>query len=161
MRSFESLNLSKHSFKPLRPSIDDPLTLELKHFPLHLKYAYLGDNNIKGISPVISMYKILLENWHGNSIEQQRRLNPIMKEVVKKEIIKWIDTGIIYHISDSLWVSPVQCVPKKGVLLWLAMITANSFQLILSQDGEFAWNTKSSTKQPGRTVFLCHSSIKC
>ncbi|KAL5583482.1 hypothetical protein UlMin_015924 [Ulmus minor] len=43
-----------------------------------------------------------------------RRLNPIMKEVVKNEIIKWLDAGIIYPISDSSWVSPVQCVPKKG-----------------------------------------------
>ena len=37
-----------------------------------------------------------------------------MKEVVKKEIIKWLNVGIIYLISDSSWVSPVQCVPKKG-----------------------------------------------
>ena len=37
-----------------------------------------------------------------------------MKEVVKKEVIKWLDTGIIYLISDSSWVSPVQCVLKKG-----------------------------------------------
>ena len=37
-----------------------------------------------------------------------------MKEVVKKEIIKWLDVGIIYPISDSKWVSPIQCVPKKG-----------------------------------------------
>ena len=37
-----------------------------------------------------------------------------MKEVVKKEIIKWLDACIIYAISDSAWVSPVQCVPKKG-----------------------------------------------
>ena len=37
-----------------------------------------------------------------------------MKEVVKKEIIKWLDAGIIYPISDSSWVSPIQCVPKKG-----------------------------------------------
>ena len=36
-----------------------------------------------------------------------------MKEVVKKEIIKWLDAGIIYPISDSSWVSLVQCVPKK------------------------------------------------
>ena len=41
-------------------------------------------------------------------------LNPIMKEVVKKEIVKWLDAGIIYLISNSSWVSPVQCVPKKG-----------------------------------------------
>ena len=46
----------------------------------------------------------------------QRRLNPNMKEVVKKEIIKLLDAGIIYHISDSKWVSPTQVVPKKSGL---------------------------------------------
>ncbi|KAL5562245.1 hypothetical protein UlMin_031992 [Ulmus minor] len=70
--------------------------------------------DIKGISPSFCMHKILLEDGSKNSIEAQRRLNPIMKEVVKKEVIKWLDTGIIYPISDSSWVSPVQCVPKKG-----------------------------------------------
>ncbi|KAL5563392.1 hypothetical protein UlMin_033139 [Ulmus minor] len=70
--------------------------------------------DIKGISPSFCMHKILLEDSSKNSIEAQRRLNPIMKEVVKKEIIKWLDAGIIYPISDSSWVSHVQCVPKKG-----------------------------------------------
>ncbi|KAL5542934.1 hypothetical protein UlMin_010644 [Ulmus minor] len=70
--------------------------------------------DIKGISPSFCMHKILLEDSSKNSIEAQRRLNPIMKEVVKKEIIKWLDAGIIYPISDSSWVSPVQCVPNKG-----------------------------------------------
>ena len=70
--------------------------------------------DIKGISPSVCMHKILLEDCCSNSVEQQRRLNPIMKEVVKKEVIKWLDAGIIYPISDSSWVSPVQCVPKKG-----------------------------------------------
>ena len=37
-----------------------------------------------------------------------------MQEVVKKEIIKWLDDGFIYPINDSSWVCPVQCVPKKG-----------------------------------------------
>ena len=37
-----------------------------------------------------------------------------MKEVVRKEVLKWLDTGVIYPISDSAWVSPVQVVPKKG-----------------------------------------------
>ena len=47
-------------------------------------------------------------------IDVQRRLNPIMKEVVRKEVLKWLDAGVIYPIFDSLWVSPVQVVPKKG-----------------------------------------------
>ncbi|GJZ18575.1 reverse transcriptase domain-containing protein [Tanacetum coccineum] len=37
-----------------------------------------------------------------------------MQEVVKKEIVKLLDTGIIYSIADSPWVSPIHCVPKKG-----------------------------------------------
>ena len=70
--------------------------------------------DIRGISPSFCMHKILLEDDYKATVEHQRRLNPIMKEVVKKEIIKWLDAGIIYPISDSEWVSPVQCVPKKG-----------------------------------------------
>lgn len=37
-----------------------------------------------------------------------------MQEVVKKEIIKWLDAVVVYPIFDSKWVSPAQCVPKKG-----------------------------------------------
>ncbi|XP_009800970.2 uncharacterized protein [Nicotiana sylvestris] len=71
-------------------------------------------SDIKGINPSFCMHKIFLEDGHRPSMEQQRRLNPIMKEVVKKEVIKLLDVGISFPISDSNWVSPVQCVPKKG-----------------------------------------------
>ena len=37
-----------------------------------------------------------------------------MKEVVRKEVLKWLDAGVIYPILHSAWVSPVQVVPKKG-----------------------------------------------
>nr|XP_028964733.1 LOW QUALITY PROTEIN: uncharacterized protein LOC103417773 [Malus domestica] len=47
------------------------------------------------------------------TVETQRRLNPIMKEVVRVEVMKLLDAGIIYPISDSKWVSPTQVVPKK------------------------------------------------
>ena len=57
--------------------------------------------DIKGINPSICMHTSWLEENCSNTIEQQRRLNPIMKEVVKKEIIKWLDAGIIYPILDS------------------------------------------------------------
>lgn len=57
--------------------------------------------HIKGISPSICVHKIQLEEGHTPTIEHQRRLNPIMKEVVKKDIIKWLDAGIIYPIYDS------------------------------------------------------------
>jgi hypothetical protein len=37
-----------------------------------------------------------------------------MREVVKKEVLKLLKAGVIYPVSDSDWVSPVQVVPKKG-----------------------------------------------
>ena len=60
------------------------------------------------------MHKILLEDNAKTSIEHQRRLNRVMKEVVRKEVLKWLNAGFIYAISDSPWVSPVHVVPKKG-----------------------------------------------
>lgn len=69
--------------------------------------------DIKGISPLICMHKILLEEGYKATIEHQWRLNPIIKKVVKKEIIKCLEASIIYPISDSAWVSFIQCVPKK------------------------------------------------
>ena len=70
--------------------------------------------DLKGIRPSMCMHRILLEDGHKPSVEAQRRLNLTMKEVVRKEVLKWLDTGVIYPISDSAWVSPVQVVPKKG-----------------------------------------------
>ncbi|XP_021727899.1 uncharacterized protein LOC110695013 [Chenopodium quinoa] len=58
-------------------------------------------DDIKGISPTICMHKILLDDDHASSIEHQRRLNPNMKEVVKKEVLKLLEAGIIYPISDT------------------------------------------------------------
>ncbi|XP_022892004.1 uncharacterized protein LOC111406872 [Olea europaea var. sylvestris] len=69
---------------------------------------------IKGISPSLCMHKIFMEDDFKPSVEYQRRLNPNMKEVVRAEVVKWLDADIIYPISDSAWVSPVQVVPKKG-----------------------------------------------
>ncbi|CAN6711726.1 unnamed protein product [Malus baccata var. baccata] len=60
------------------------------------------------------MHRILLEEGAKPSREAQRCLNPPMLEVVKKEVIKLLDCGVIYPISDSRWVSPVQVVPKKS-----------------------------------------------
>ncbi|KAI3759834.1 hypothetical protein L6452_07929 [Arctium lappa] len=70
--------------------------------------------DIKGVSPSLCQHKIILEENSVGKVQPQRRLNLIMKEVVKKEILKWLDAGIIYPISSSGWVSPMQCVPKKG-----------------------------------------------
>ena len=70
--------------------------------------------DIKGISPLICTHMIHLEEDVKPSRQPQRRLNPIMKEVIKKEVLKLLDVGVIYPIADSKWVSPIQAVPKKS-----------------------------------------------
>ena len=70
--------------------------------------------DLKGISPSICIHKILMEENAKPYIEHQRRLNPVMKEVVKKEALKWLNDGFIYAILDCPWVSLVNVVPKKG-----------------------------------------------
>jgi hypothetical protein len=49
-------------------------------------------------------------------VDHQRRLTHAMRDVVKKEVIKSLDVGIIYPVPHSEWVSLVHCVPKKGGL---------------------------------------------
>ena len=70
--------------------------------------------DIKGISPLICTHRIHLEEDVKPSRQPQRQLNPIMKEIVKKEVLKLLDVGVIYPIADSKWVSPTQVVPKKS-----------------------------------------------
>nr|KAJ0212571.1 hypothetical protein LSAT_V11C400157210 [Lactuca sativa] len=69
--------------------------------------------DIKELSPSTCMHKILMEDECKPSRDAQRRLNPPKMEVVKKEILKLLNAGMIYPISDSKWVSPVQVILKK------------------------------------------------
>nr|GFC08294.1 reverse transcriptase domain-containing protein [Tanacetum cinerariifolium] len=117
---------------------DEPPKVELKELPPHLEYAFLGNNrewpviiakdlsskekinlinvlktrkkaiawklmDIKGIDLEFCTHKILLEEEHSPKVQSQRR-----------EVEKLLDAGLIYPISDSPWVSPIHCVPKKG-----------------------------------------------
>ena len=70
--------------------------------------------DLEGIVPSICMHKILMNDNVKPLIEHQRRLNPVMKEVVIKEVLKWLNAGFIYAILDCSWVSPLHVVPKKG-----------------------------------------------
>ena len=70
-------------------------------------------SDLKGINPAYCMHMIMMEEDYRPVHQPQRRLNPTMKEEVKKEVLKLLEVGLIYPISDSAWVSPVQVVPKK------------------------------------------------
>nr|GFA89922.1 reverse transcriptase domain-containing protein [Tanacetum cinerariifolium] len=70
--------------------------------------------DIKGIDPELCSHKILLEEEYSPKVQSQRRVNSKIHDVIKKEVEKLLDAGLIYPISDSPWVSPIHCVPKKG-----------------------------------------------
>nr|GFD00960.1 reverse transcriptase domain-containing protein [Tanacetum cinerariifolium] len=71
-------------------------------------------SDIKGIDPEFCTHKILIEEDFEPVVQHQRRVNPKIHNVIKNEVLKLFDAGLIYPISDSPWVSPVHCVPKKG-----------------------------------------------
>lgn len=62
-------------------------------------------------------HRIHLEQDAHPSLESQIRLTHIMQEVVHVEILKLLDVGVIYPISDNKWVNPIQVVPKKSSII--------------------------------------------
>ncbi|KAI4389151.1 hypothetical protein MLD38_001407 [Melastoma candidum] len=82
MRHMPKIEYLERPISSAKSSIEEPPKLDLKLLPEHLKYSFLEEN-------------------HKASIEQQRRLNSNMKEVVRKEIIKLLDAGIIFPTSDT------------------------------------------------------------
>ncbi|GJS30610.1 reverse transcriptase domain-containing protein [Tanacetum coccineum] len=70
--------------------------------------------DIKGINLEFCTHKILIEDDFKLAVQHQRRVNLKIHEVIKKEVLKLLNAGLIYPISDSPWVSPMHCVPKKG-----------------------------------------------
>ncbi|GJX09223.1 reverse transcriptase domain-containing protein [Tanacetum coccineum] len=71
-------------------------------------------SDIQGINPEFCTHKILMEEDYKPAVQHQRRVNPKIHDVIKNEVEKLLDAGLIYPISDSPWVSPIHCVPKKG-----------------------------------------------
>nr|GEY72607.1 reverse transcriptase domain-containing protein [Tanacetum cinerariifolium] len=101
--------LKAYEAQTVKLSVDEPLEVELKDLPHHLEYVFLeGDNKL----PVIISKE--LGKDYKPAVQHQRRVNPKILDVIKKEVKKLLDAGLIYPISDSPWVSPIHCVPKKG-----------------------------------------------
>nr|GEU37110.1 reverse transcriptase domain-containing protein [Tanacetum cinerariifolium] len=98
--------------KTVKSSVDEPPEVELKDLPPHLEYVFLeGDNKLPviiakelGDEEKSALIKVL--KFHKRAIAW--KLSDI------QEVEKLLDAGLIYPISDSPWVSPVHCVPKKG-----------------------------------------------
>ncbi|GJW60390.1 hypothetical protein Tco_0109725 [Tanacetum coccineum] len=97
--------------------------LALEDDPSYLKLipSYLVSTSV----PVIIAKDLKVEK--RQLFSSLRRVNPKIHDVIKKEVEKLLDAGLIYPISDSPWVSPVHCVPKKG---GMTVITNDENELI-------------------------------
>ncbi|GKF01628.1 hypothetical protein Tco_0028551 [Tanacetum coccineum] len=87
-------------------------------------------SDIKGINPEFCSHKILMEEDYEPAVQHQRRVNPKIHDVIKKEVEKLLDAGLIYPILDSPWVRPVHCVPKKG---GMTVVTNDENELVLTR----------------------------
>ena len=97
--------------------ISSLLTTSQEHNMLHLPKRNKQEmgwkiSDLKGINPTICTHHIYLEEKSKAVRQPLRRLNPHLQEVVRIEVLKLLQVGIICPISDSTWVSPTQVVPK-------------------------------------------------
>jgi hypothetical protein len=117
--------------------------------------------DLKGISPALCTHHIPIDPNFTPSREPQRRLNNAMREVVKKEVLKLYQAGIIYPVPHSKWVSPVQVVPKKGGMT----VVRNEKNELIPQPIVTEWRMcmtiKNSTRLQRKTTSRYPSLIKC
>ncbi|GJW72797.1 reverse transcriptase domain-containing protein, partial [Tanacetum coccineum] len=99
----------------------------LKVLKSHKRAIAWKISDIRGINPNFCTHKILMEDDFKPAVQQQRRVNPKIHEVIKAEVIKLLDVGLIYPVSDSPWVSPIHVVPKKGCM---TVVTNENNELI-------------------------------
>nr|GEV10831.1 DNA-directed DNA polymerase [Tanacetum cinerariifolium] len=109
-----------------KPSIEEPPKHELMDLPSHLEYAFLEgadklpvriSKELKDEEKAALLVKILMKDEFKPPVQHQRKVNPKIHEVIKKEVTKLLDAILIYPIFDSSWVSPIRCVPKKGGMI--------------------------------------------
>nr|GEZ25659.1 reverse transcriptase domain-containing protein [Tanacetum cinerariifolium] len=94
-------------------SIDDKIAL-ITVLKSHKRAIAWKLSDIKDIDLEFCTHKILMEKDFEPAVQHQRRINPKIHDVIKNEVFKILNIGLIYPISDSPWVSLVHCVPKKG-----------------------------------------------
>nr|GEX87948.1 reverse transcriptase domain-containing protein [Tanacetum cinerariifolium] len=98
--------------KTIKPFVDEPPELGdedksaiIKVLKSHKRAIAWKLSDIQGINPKFCTQKILMEEDYKPVVQHQRRVNPNIHDVIKKEVEKLLDTGLIYSISDSPWVS--------------------------------------------------------
>ncbi|XP_021730675.1 uncharacterized protein LOC110697593 [Chenopodium quinoa] len=141
---------------------DDPRGEELELAEEKLEESYTTDD-IKGISPSFFMHRIHLEDDQATSVEPQRRLNPNLQEVVKKENFKLREAGIIYAISDNNFNEAfLEAFQKlKEALISSPVVQAPDWSLpfeLMCDASDFAVGAVLGQKKDGRSHVIYYAS---
>ncbi|GJR70675.1 hypothetical protein Tco_0016740 [Tanacetum coccineum] len=106
LRRLPEIQEALHLFEA-KSSFDEPPEVELKDLPPHLEYTFLkGDDKLPIIiaKELKDEEKAALIKDYEPTVQSQRRVNPKIHDIIKKEVEKLLDAGLIYPISDSPWI---------------------------------------------------------
>nr|GEW16399.1 hypothetical protein [Tanacetum cinerariifolium] len=126
-------------------------------------------SDIKDINLEFYTHKILMEEDFKPAVQHQRRVNPKIHDVIKKEVEKLLDAELIYLISDSPWIKKrphscvlTECLPTVACLLAYAMHRARSKEKMLKQceDTNLCLNWEKSHFMVKEGIVLGHKISK-
>nr|GEW13576.1 reverse transcriptase domain-containing protein [Tanacetum cinerariifolium] len=119
-RNLKSVKLKPINLQLMNPQFKyggkDCLIMVLKS---HKRAIAWKLSDIKGINPGFYTHEILMEEDFTPAVQHQRKVNPKIYNFIKQEVIKLLDAGLIFPISDSPWVSPEKShfMVKEGIVL--------------------------------------------
>ncbi|KAI5313264.1 hypothetical protein L3X38_042438 [Prunus dulcis] len=133
----------------LTPLEEEKLIRVLKEFKSAIGWSIA---DIKGISATMCMHRILLEEAAKPTREPQRRLTSHLKEVVRAEVLKLLDVGIIYPISDSKWVTAIHVVPKR---IGITVVKNEHKELVQTRPAASYNQIAIALEDQEKTTFTC------
>nr|GEW22385.1 DNA-directed DNA polymerase [Tanacetum cinerariifolium] len=140
---------------------DEEKTALIKVLKSHKQDLAWQLSDIKGINLKVCTHKILMEDGFKPAIQHQRRVNPKIHKVIKKEVLELLDAGLIYPISDSPWVSPVQCVPKRCMLAIFHDIIEKTMEVFMDDFSIFGNSFGTCLSHLNKMLKRCEDTNLC
>nr|GEZ01492.1 retrovirus-related Pol polyprotein [Tanacetum cinerariifolium] len=113
--------------------------------------------DIKCINPKFCTHKILMEEDFNPAVQHQRRVNPKIHDVIKKEVEKLLDAGLIYPISDSPWLNEAtrkDHFPLPFMDQMLERLAGNEYYCFLDGFSGY-FQIPIDPKDQEKTTFMC------
>ncbi|GJV42168.1 reverse transcriptase domain-containing protein [Tanacetum coccineum] len=136
---------------------DEERVVLLEVLKSHKRAIIWKISDIKGIDPRFCSYKILMEDDFKLVVQHQRRVNLKIYEVIRKEVIKLFDAGLIYLISDSPWLNEAtrkDHFPLPFIDQMLERLAGNEYYCFLDGFSGY-FQIPIDSKDQEKTTFTC------